>query len=54
MTAKTVEENLNGWTIEKFLNQEKDVKYLERKADEIIALADETAALSDDALREKQ
>ncbi|NHW78190.1 preprotein translocase subunit SecA, partial [Escherichia coli] len=28
-------------------------KYLERKADEIIALADETAALSDDALREK-
>ncbi|QHF62769.1 preprotein translocase subunit SecA [Listeria monocytogenes] len=36
-----------------FESGKKDVKYLERKADEIIALADETAALSDDALREK-
>ncbi|EUJ45845.1 preprotein translocase subunit SecA [Listeria riparia] len=36
-----------------FESGKKDVKYLEKKADQIEALADETAKLSDDALRAK-
>ncbi|MBC1803417.1 preprotein translocase subunit SecA [Listeria booriae] len=36
-----------------FESGKKDIKYLEKKADQIEALADETAKLSDDALRAK-
>ncbi|WP_439443558.1 preprotein translocase subunit SecA [Listeria aquatica] len=36
-----------------FESGKKDIKYLEKKADQIEALADETAQLSDDGLREK-
>ncbi|EUJ27925.1 preprotein translocase subunit SecA [Listeria floridensis FSL S10-1187] len=36
-----------------FESGKKDIKYLEKKADQIEALADETAKLSDDGLREK-
>lgn len=36
-----------------FESGKRDIKYLEKKADQIEALADETAALSDDDLRAK-
>nr|WP_115095990.1 preprotein translocase subunit SecA [Listeria fleischmannii] len=43
-----------GRNVEKvFESGKRDIKYLEKKADQIEALADETAALSDDDLRAK-